>query len=262
MDQHEVQRYWDANAPAWARLARAGYDRYRDHLNTPEFLAFLPEVRGQVGVDIGCGEGHNTRLLARDRGARMHAIDFAEAFIRLAREEESREPLGIVYQRASATELPFDDAAFDFATSFMCLMDFAETDRALVEAHRVIRPGGFLQFSISHPCFDTPHRRTVRDETGRVYAVEVGRYFDRVHGRVDEWTFSAAPPELRAEMPKFRVPYFRRTLSDWVRLIVDAGFTIEAMHEPCPSPETAAAHPEVADAVPVPYFLHIRVRKK
>ncbi len=50
-------------------LARAGFDVYRDALNTPAFLAVLPDVRGQRGLDVGCGEGHNTRLLAeRGRG--------------------------------------------------------------------------------------------------------------------------------------------------------------------------------------------------
>ena len=36
----------------------------------------LPDVRGLLGLDIGCGEGHNTRLLA-GRGARVVAVDIA-----------------------------------------------------------------------------------------------------------------------------------------------------------------------------------------
>jgi hypothetical protein len=35
MDHREAGRYWDDNADAWTELARAGYDVYRDHLNTP-----------------------------------------------------------------------------------------------------------------------------------------------------------------------------------------------------------------------------------
>jgi hypothetical protein len=64
MDHEGVGSYWDENAQAWAELARAGFDHYRDGLNTPAFLAMLPEVDGLVGLDLGCGEGHNTRLLA------------------------------------------------------------------------------------------------------------------------------------------------------------------------------------------------------
>src|SRR5262249_54638848 len=96
MDHEEGGRFWGGNAESWNQLARAGYDVYRDHLNTPAFLALLPDVAGLSGLDIGCGEGHNTRLLA-GRGARVTAIDIAEAFIARARLAEADEPLGIDY---------------------------------------------------------------------------------------------------------------------------------------------------------------------
>ena len=64
-------------------LSRAGYDVYRDYLNTPAFFAILPDVRGLIGLDIRCGEGHNTRLLAH-RGARVMGIDASPTFIRYA----------------------------------------------------------------------------------------------------------------------------------------------------------------------------------
>ncbi len=60
----QVAEYWEANAETWTRHARAGYDIYRDALNTPSFMAMLPPVRGLDGLDIGCGEGSNTRRLA------------------------------------------------------------------------------------------------------------------------------------------------------------------------------------------------------
>jgi ubiquinone/menaquinone biosynthesis C-methylase UbiE len=150
MDHEEVGHFWNANADTWTKLARAGYDVYRDYLNTPAFFDLLPDVEGLSGLDIGCGEGHNTRLLA-NRGAYMRAIDIAEVFIEHAQRAEEQEPLDIDYRVASAVELPFADATFDFATGFMSFMDIPETDRVLAEAYRVLKPGGFLQFSISHP---------------------------------------------------------------------------------------------------------------
>ena len=161
MNHVTVGEYWNGNAEAWSKLARAGYDVYRDHLNTPAFLELLPPVTGLQGIDLGCGEGHNTRLVAR-KGATMTAIDIAPVFIRLAQAEEMRAPLGITYKEASAVELPFADGTFAFATAFMSLQDIPETDQALAEAFRVLQPGGFLQFSITHPCFNPPHRRNCR----------------------------------------------------------------------------------------------------
>ena len=44
MDHKEVGHYWDANASAWTRLARSGFDIYRDYLNTPAFFDTLPRL--------------------------------------------------------------------------------------------------------------------------------------------------------------------------------------------------------------------------
>lgn len=260
MDHLEVGRYWNRNAPVWTRLAREGYDVYRDKLNTPAFFGNLPDVEGLRGLDIGCGEGYNTRLLAR-RGARVTAVDIAEAFVRAASEHEHDAPLGIDYRVASAVALPFENACFDFATSFMCMMDVPETDLALAEALRVLRPGGFFQFSITHPCTDTPHRRNLRNERGMTYAIEIGAYFEPLDGRVDEWLFSAAPEQLRSSLQPFRVPRFSRTLGSWLNLVIQTGFVIEHVAEPRPSKETVERWPMLQDSCVVPYFFHLRVRK-
>jgi ubiquinone/menaquinone biosynthesis C-methylase UbiE len=260
MTHHEAGRYWNANADAWTKLARAGYDIYRDHLNTPGFFEMLPDVQGLAGLDIGCGEGSNTRLLAR-RGARITAIDISENFVAHARHVEAAEPLGIDYRVASAVELPFDDGTFDFATGFMSFMDVPETQQLLAEAFRVLKPGGFVQFSISHPCFSTPHRRLLRDQNRTAYAVEVGDYFRRLEGRVTEWNFGAAPARAKAGLRPFQTPVFHRPLSEWLNLVIDAGFRLERLGEPQPSDATLRACPKIQDAQVVAYFLHVRARK-
>lgn len=260
MTHVEAGQYWNRNAYAWTMLTRAGYDIYRDHLNTPAFLAMLPDVRGLAGLDIGCGEGHNTRLLA-ERGATMSAIDIAGQFITHARQREAELQQGIRYQVASAVELPFPEGTFDFATSFMCLMDLPETKQALKEAYRVLKPGGFLQFSISHPCFATPHRKNLRDASGKTYAFEVADYFRQTHGDLEVWIFNAAPKEARAGLDKFRIPRFHRPLSEWLNLLMDVGFQLERFNEPRPTEEVMTKYPGLQDAGVVAYFLHVRARK-
>jgi len=260
MDHREAGQYWNDSAEVWTTLSRMGFDVYRDYLNTPAFFAMLPSVDGLSGLDIGCGEGANTRLLVK-RGARMTAVDISEVFISYARQAEADDRLGIDYRVASAVELPFAEATFDFATGFMSLMDVPETDRVLAEAYRVLRPSGFLQFSISHPCFDTPHRRNLRDSTRRTYAIEVGDYFLGREGEIDEWLFKAAPAEVKVGLRKFRIPRFSRTLSQWLNLILQTGFMLDRIEEPRPSDEVIAAHPDLQDAQVVSYFLHLRVRK-
>lgn len=256
MNEHEAGRYWNNNADAWTTLARAGHDLYRDHLNTPAFFAELPDINGLSGIDIGCGEGHNTRLLAA-RGAKLTGIDISEVFIGHAQQTSP----GISYQVASATQLPFDDEQFHFATSFMCLMDIPDPAAAIREICRVLQPGGFLQFSITHPCFGAPHRKNLRNANGDTYAIEVGDYFRYLDGEIEEWIFGDTPAGLKQQLPKFKVPVFNYTLSYWINTIITAGFTIEALHEPHPSNETVRRYPALQDAQVVAYFLHIRCRK-
>ena len=260
MDHEEVGRHWDANAEARTELVRAGYDHYRDGLNTPAFLEMLPEVENLSGLDIGCGEGHNSRLVAK-RGARMVGIDISENFVRHATETERDEPPGIRYERASAVDLPFDDAGFDFTVAFMSLMDMPEVKLALAEAFRVLRPGGFLQFSIEHPCFTTPHRETLRDERGRAYAREVGDYFQERDGETQEWVFSSLPQKMREDLRPFRVPRFTRTLSEWLNLLLDTGFVLERVGEPYPDDDVVRKYPRLQSAQVVAAFLHVRARK-
>ena len=260
MDHVEAGKMWEENAANWTKLARMGYDLYRDAVNTPAFFEMLPDVKGLAGLDIGCGGGYNTRLAAR-RGARMAAIDISPTFIRAAQAEEKERPLGIRYAAASAVELPFEGGAFDFAMATMSIMDVPDHEQAVREAYRVVSPGGFFQFSISHPCFVTPRWKWVRDGEGNKAAVECGDYFECRQDFVTQWIFGAAPQEAKAGMRKFRTPEFFRTLSSWMNIVVDAGFAIERMGEPCADEETARRQPYVADTRIVAYFLHVRCRK-
>jgi SAM-dependent methyltransferase len=260
MRSSEVRKCWEANAEAWTFLSRRGYDITRDLLNTPAFLKLLGNVRGLRGLDIGCGEGHNTRLVAR-KGARMTAIDISETFLKHAQDEETRRPLGIRYARANGERLPFKSGSFDFSMATMSLMDMARPERTLSEAFRVLKPGGFLQFSITHPCFLTPKLRWLYDREGRKDAMAVGDYFRKEDGVIDEWIFGAAPEALKSRFPKFRIPRFDRTMSRWLNSVLDAGFVLERLAEPCPSDAVLGKCPSMYDGRIIAWSLIVRCRK-
>lgn len=93
MDNRDVASRWHGNADVWSRHVRAGYDTFRDHLNNPAFFALIGDIEGMVALDAGCGEGYNTRLLAR-RGARMTGVDIAEGMIEQARAAEVSDQQG------------------------------------------------------------------------------------------------------------------------------------------------------------------------
>ena len=257
MTDREAAQCWESNAETWTTLARQGYDVYRDLITSPAFFEMLPSVEGLRALDVGCGEGTNTRALAR-RGAHVSAIDVSPTFVRHASALTGSDQ--IRYSIADGQQLPFAARSFDFATAFMSLMDIPQPRQALLEIARVLKPGGFFQFSITHPCFMTPHRRKIRDASGREFAVEVGGYFDS-GGRVDEWLFNSAPPAVKQQHRPFRIPVLQLTLSDWLNWIAETGFRIEHSVEPRATPEFAERHPIVADTRIHAYFLLLRCRK-
>jgi len=132
--------------------------------------------------------------------------------------------------------------------------------RVFAEVSRVLAPGGFFQFSITHPCFQTPRWEWVRDADGRRRGVVCGDYFRELDGDLEEWTFGAARRAGETARP-FRIPRFTHTLSTWLNLRLDAGFVLERFTEPTVDEATVAAHPAMADHRLIAYFLQIRARK-
>jgi SAM-dependent methyltransferase len=256
VERPDTRKLWNANAAAWTELSRAGYDLYRDLVNSPAFFALLPRVDGLLCLDLGCGEGHNTRLLA-GRGARIVALDVAEVFLAAAAAANRQD---IRYVLGDGAGLPFRAASFDAVTAFMSLMDVAEPEQTLREVARVLRPGGFVQFSVLHPLMSAPFSRWVNDDQGVRRGRAVGDYF--YQGPVTEtWTFSNAPAEVCERHEPFTITYARRTLTGWLGAVLDAGLIIDALAEPCADEQTAAAHPAVADTRIAPFFLVVRARK-
>ncbi|MHC4796800.1 MAG: class I SAM-dependent methyltransferase [Planctomycetota bacterium] len=258
MNHQEVGKYWDNNAEAWTKLSRMGCDVYRDYVSGPAFFEMLPEVSGLRGIDIGCGEGHSTRLLAQ-RGAKMTGIDISTKFIEHAKQAE--EQLDIEYQVASSEKLPFADESFDFAIAIMSLMDMPTPDSAIIEAYRVLKPGGFFQFSILHPCFHTLRWKWIYDDQGNKVALECGDYFHEGFGEIEEWIFSTTPDELKEQLPPFRIPRFFRTLGSWLNILLDTGFILERFEEPRATDEAVRKYPGLDDTQIIAWFLLVRCRK-
>jgi SAM-dependent methyltransferase len=178
IDETMVALKWNENAPRWIAQVRRGLDTLAETLNNPAFFDFfVPNLRGLDILDLGCGEGRNTRLLAR-RGARMTGIDIAARMIEAAQCTEEEEPLGIRYRVCSFTSLNgYADASFDAAISTMAFMDSPNFDRAAHEAFRVLRGGGNLYFSVLHPCFWTRGSRWVSDADGHDEGMLVTDYW-------------------------------------------------------------------------------------
>jgi ubiquinone/menaquinone biosynthesis C-methylase UbiE len=104
---------------------------------------------GERVLDLGCGSGWATRLLARlvgegpDGFGQVVGLDVADEMIREAR-AASKDFDNVLYVWGSAQQIPWEENFFDKVLSVESFYYYADQDRALMELFRVMAPRGRL----------------------------------------------------------------------------------------------------------------------
>jgi SAM-dependent methyltransferase len=135
----------------WSRVA-ASYEKqfvdpYRaDVRNNPlkRILRRLRDRQNKVVADLGCGIGPLLPFLARHFKA-VHAVDFAPGMLDRAR-EQAKGCANVQFHQASFLDLSVLPVPIDIAVAVnsLVLPNQADLERALVEIHRCLKPGGVL----------------------------------------------------------------------------------------------------------------------
>lgn len=199
---------------------RRGPQSLHHGLVVPIVLDLAGDVEGLSVCDVGCGQGVVARGLA-DNGASVFGADISSKLLGVARRYERDEPRGVVYERGDAQVLDgIEDAAFDGVLCNLVLMDVPDLDACLSSVARVLRPGGWLVFSITHPCFQAPNARWSEREHDGSVAREVGDYFTEGYWHPD------------TEGVRGKAGTHHRTISTYVNDLARAGFVIERFVEP------------------------------
>jgi SAM-dependent methyltransferase len=107
-------------------------------------FARLGEVRGRQVLDLGCGHGMASVVLAR-RGARVTACDLSRGYLREARARAAANGVAAQWALADGERLPFADGAFDRVWG-NAVLHHLDLRRAGPELGRVLRPGGVAVF--------------------------------------------------------------------------------------------------------------------
>jgi len=106
---------------------------------TDWLTAHLP-TGGQTAVDLGCGAGRHTILLA-ERYPRVLAVDIADRMLRIAR--NIRPAPGVDYQRRSVLDVtPETDGRFDVVLSVHTLHHVGHPALVLPHVRSLVAPGG------------------------------------------------------------------------------------------------------------------------
>jgi SAM-dependent methyltransferase len=265
--KRDLSGQWDRSVQSWTDFVRSGKDFYRDEMNNPAFFKLLGNVKDKKTLDLACGEGSNTRILAK-MGAKVIGADFSEKMIKCARQLEEEEGFGIRYIVADATDLKeLSNDSFGLVTCFMALMDIKDYGKAIAEVARILVKNGRFVFSITHPCFEwggtTGDGRPAlgdwkykkgKEEEREPSHYEITDYFSNITVRV--------PWQMKRLMKHFETTSFHRTLTDYSQAMYEAGLLILRLVEPKPSRVGPSKYPQLKKHRKIPHAIIIEAIKK
>jgi arsenite methyltransferase len=133
----------------WAE-AGEGPKMENHHLDITEKTIRRMELRpGERVLDLGCGSGWATRLLARlvsdgpEGFGQVVGVDVSDEMIRQAR-TASKDFDNVMFVWGSATQIPWEENFFDKMLSVESFYYYPDQERALAELFRVMAPKGRL----------------------------------------------------------------------------------------------------------------------
>jgi SAM-dependent methyltransferase len=188
----------------------------------------LPErVDGLDVVELGCGTAYFGSWLAR-RGARVTGVDPTPAQLATARRMIEQTGIELELVEAPGESVPLPDASFDLAVSEYGASLWADPHRWIPEAARLLRPGGLLVFLTN----STLVYLTAPDSAEEMVGTEL----------------------LRDQFAMYRMQWagaqgieYHLSHGDWIALLRENGFEVEALHEP--QPGATAENPSYYDFV-------------
>ncbi len=181
-----------------------------------ELLGLLGDVAGRDVLEIGGGAAQGARWV-RQAGGRVVSTDLSLGMLRRGRQIDlAHDWPALPLAQCDGLTLPFGDASFDVVfTAYGVLPFVADSGQVLREVCRVLRPGGRVVFSCTHP-----FRWAFPDEPGPDGLTVRFSYFDRTPYVEQDGTGAATYAE------------HHRTIGDRVRDVVAAGLRLVDLVEP------------------------------
>jgi len=186
----------------------------------PVILKIIGDVKNKNILEIGCGNGYLSRILAT-RGAKVTAVDVSSNFLKFAIKKEKIKPLGINYLLRNASKLyGLKDDYCHLAIANMCLMDIADLKSTIKEISRVLKKNGSFIFSLTHPLHEVQQQWVIIKNKNKKFLARA------IHKYLSSFTDSCIWTQK-----KLKTTFYHRPLQSYFQCLKEAGFLIKNLKE-------------------------------
>ena len=226
----DVVSDWNANALARHQQIASGIDLSYEKVLVPTILELADDIQHKTVIDVGCGDGDLASKLAKT-AAKVIGVDASVDMIQIARRQRARinnlefinAPLEEYVKRSGGK-------VFDIAVSNMTLMTVPHVDQMVDAIGTLLKQGGILIATITHPWFWNQYKRF--EETSD---------FDYLNQHIQRGPFFIS---LDKEPLPAETTVFHRPLQAYFEAFFANGLYVERLLEPFPSPDVEKLYPE------------------
>ena len=169
------------------------------------------EFNGEKILDLGCGYGYYTEYF-QSIGGIATGIDGSKAMIDIAKKNYPKCDFMVL---DITKTLPFEDNSFDIIFCNQVLMDIENAESVFYECFRILKPGGILYYSITHPSFFNGEWKKNEEDSA------TGKFIN-----------SYLTPKVVTNSFWGETKHFHRPLSYYLNAAADAGLSIIHTEEP------------------------------
>lgn len=222
----EIRDEWDRAAPKRAAQIDGKQDLSFHRILLPSIDRLAAHCNWEAVLDAGCGTGFLAQRLA-ERASEVLAVDVSKKSIVIARTTHAAPNLR--YEATSIERLAARvPPRFTLVVANMTLMTVPNLRSFVGGVARLLRPGGHLIFTITHPWFWPLYWRYAEEE-----------WFDYTRELAIE-----APLQISLEKQGPITTHYHRPIEMYVAEFSRAKLLVDVLEEPFPEPRDAASYPE------------------
>ena len=201
---------------------------------------------GERVLDLGCGYGWHCRYAVDQGASAVVGIDISERMLQKAKQlgDDPR----ITYVRTAMEDVCFPPESFDVVISSLAFHYVEDLQPLFRAVFRMLAPGGKFVFSCEHPLFTAYGSQDwYHDEQGNILHFPVDHYF--MEGKRDALFLGE------------QVIKYHHTLSAYLHGLRQAGFNLNDVQEPMPTPQMIAEDEEMRNELRRPMMLIVSAEK-